>query len=100
MSAVFSLQAHEVSFFCRLSGRDFRCATVRRRRNGARCAGGDALPGHPRARDRRAQGVGEGWVYTMVLRQLVKRMYRDRDYQAKRVQQGRHTAYDNALDRD
>jgi len=35
-----------------------------------------------------------------VLRQLVNRLYRDRDYQAKRQKQGRHTAYDYALDRD
>jgi hypothetical protein len=42
----------------------------------------------------------EGWVYTSVLRQLVNRMYRDRDYQEKRTRQGRHTAYDYALDRD
>ena len=47
-----------------------------------------------------AKADNEGWVYTMVLRQLVNRMYRDRDYQAKRVKQGRHTAYDYALDRD
>jgi hypothetical protein len=42
----------------------------------------------------------EGWVYTSALRQLVNRMYRDRDYQEKRTRQGRHTAYDYALDRD
>jgi hypothetical protein len=47
-----------------------------------------------------AKADNEGWVYTMVLRQLVNRMYRDRDYQAKRVEQGRRTAYDYALDRD
>ena len=47
-----------------------------------------------------AKADNEGWVYTMVLRQLVNRLYRDRDYQAKRVKQGRHTAYDYALDRD
>jgi hypothetical protein len=27
----------------------------------------------------------EGWVYTAALRQLVNRMYRDRDYQEKRT---------------
>src|SRR5579863_3796787 len=42
----------------------------------------------------------EGWVYTAVLRQLVNRMYRERDYLAKRVQDGRKTAYDYAVDRD
>src|SRR5579872_1718798 len=42
----------------------------------------------------------EGWVYTSVLRQLVNRMYRERDYLAKRVQDGRKTAYDYAVDRD
>jgi hypothetical protein len=42
----------------------------------------------------------EGWVYSSALRQLVNRMYRDRDYQEKRTRQGRHTAYDYALDRD
>jgi len=35
----------------------------------------------------------EQWVYSSVLRQLVNRMYRDRDYQEKRIRQGRHTAY-------
>ncbi len=43
---------------------------------------------------------GEGWVYTSVLRQLVNRMYRERDYLAKRVADGRKTAYDYAVDRD
>jgi hypothetical protein len=47
-----------------------------------------------------AKADNEGWVYTMVLRQRVNRRYRDRDYQAKRVEQVRHTAYDYALDRD
>ena len=47
-----------------------------------------------------AQADSEHWVYTSVLRQLVNRMYRDRDYQEKRTRQGRHTAYDYALDRD
>jgi hypothetical protein len=42
----------------------------------------------------------EGWVYTSVLRQLVNRMYRDRDYLQRRQQQGRKTAYDYAVDRD
>src|SRR5579862_8951838 len=43
---------------------------------------------------------GEGWVYTSVLRQLVNRMYRERDYLARRVQDGRRTACDYAVDRD
>jgi hypothetical protein len=47
-----------------------------------------------------AKADNEGWVYTAVLRQLVNRLYRDRDYQAMRQKQGRHTAYDYALDRD
>jgi hypothetical protein len=47
-----------------------------------------------------AQAERDGWVYTAVLRQLVNRMYRDRDYQEKRKTQGRRTAYDYALDRD
>jgi hypothetical protein len=47
-----------------------------------------------------AKADNEGWVYTAVLRQLVNRLYRDRDYRAKRQKQGRHTAYDYALDRD
>jgi hypothetical protein len=42
----------------------------------------------------------EGWVYTSVLRQLVNRMYRDRDYLQRRQKQGRKTAYDYAVDRD
>src|SRR5260221_11891055 len=42
----------------------------------------------------------EGWVYTSALRQLVNRMYRDRDYLAKRSKQGRQTAYDYAVQRD
>ena len=47
-----------------------------------------------------AKADHEGWVYTSVLRQLVNKMYRERDYQEKRTRQGRHTAYDYALDRD
>ena len=47
-----------------------------------------------------AQAERDGWVYTSVLRQLVNRMYRDREYQEKRKVQGRRTAYDYALDRD
>jgi hypothetical protein len=42
----------------------------------------------------------EGWVYTSALRQLVNRMYRDRDFLAKRSKQGRRTAYDYAVERD
>jgi hypothetical protein len=47
-----------------------------------------------------AQAERDGWVYTSVLRQLVNRLYRDRDYQVKRQTQGRRTAYDYALYRD
>ncbi len=47
-----------------------------------------------------AQADREGWVYTRVLRQLVNKLYRDRDYLEKRKTQGRHTAYDYAVDRD
>jgi len=46
------------------------------------------------------QAQREGWVYTSVLRQLVNRMYRDRDYLHRRQRQGRKTAYDFAVDRD
>jgi hypothetical protein len=46
------------------------------------------------------QAERNGWVYTSVLRQLVNRMYRERDYLEKRQHQGRYTAYDYALDRD
>jgi hypothetical protein len=42
----------------------------------------------------------EGWVYTSALRQLVNRMYRDRDFLTKRSKQGRRTAYDYAVERD
>src|SRR5258708_13894783 len=48
----------------------------------------------------RAKADNGGGVYTVVWRHLVNRLYRDRDYQAKRQKQGRHTAYDYALDRD
>ena len=47
-----------------------------------------------------AQAERDGWVYTKVLRQLVNRMYRDRDYLERRKTQGRRTAYDYAVDRD
>jgi hypothetical protein len=47
-----------------------------------------------------AQADADGWVYTSVLRQLVNRMYRDRDYQERRRNEGRHTAYDYAVNRD
>ena len=43
---------------------------------------------------------GEGWVYTSVLRQLVNRLYRERDYLTKRTAEGRRTAYDYAVNRD
>jgi hypothetical protein len=47
-------------------------------------------------------GLGErdGLVYTAALRQLVERMYRDRDYLAKRQRQGIRTTYDWAVERD
>ncbi len=47
-----------------------------------------------------AQAERDGWVYTQVLRQLVNKLYRDRDYLEKRKTQGRRTAYDFAVDRD
>jgi hypothetical protein len=47
-----------------------------------------------------AQAERDGWVYTGVVRQLINRLYRDRDYQEKRKTQGRRTAYDYAVDRD
>jgi len=47
-----------------------------------------------------ARAEAEGWVYTSVLRQLVNRMYRDRDYLEKRRALGHRTAYDYAVDRD
>jgi len=42
----------------------------------------------------------EGWVYAAVLRQLLNRMYRERDYLARRKEQGSRTAYDYAVERD
>lgn len=42
----------------------------------------------------------EGWVYTAVLRQLLNRLYRERDYLARRKEQGQRTAYDYAVERD
>jgi hypothetical protein len=47
-----------------------------------------------------ARAEAEGWVYTRVLRQLVNRMYRDRDYLERRSRQGQRTAYDYAVERD
>jgi hypothetical protein len=47
-----------------------------------------------------ARAEAERWVYTSVLRQLVNRMYRDRDYLDRRKREGRHTAHDYAVDRD
>jgi hypothetical protein len=47
-----------------------------------------------------AKAEQEGWVYTSVLRQLVNRMYRERDYLEKRKREGQRTAYDYAVDRD
>ena len=47
-----------------------------------------------------AQAERDGWVYTSVLRQLVNKMYRDRDYLEKRKTHGQRTPYDYAVDRD
>jgi hypothetical protein len=47
-----------------------------------------------------ARAERDGWVYTSVLRQLINRMYRERDYLAQRKRDGRRTAYDYAVDRD
>jgi hypothetical protein len=47
-----------------------------------------------------AQAEHDGWVYSSVLRQLVNKLYRDRDYLEKRQRQGRRTTYDYAVDRD
>lgn len=47
-----------------------------------------------------ARAERDGWVYTNVLRQLVNRMYRERDYLEQRKRAGRRTAYDYAVDRD
>jgi hypothetical protein len=47
-----------------------------------------------------AKAEAEGWVYTSVLRQLVNRMYRERDYLEMRKAQGQRTAYDYAVDGD
>jgi hypothetical protein len=47
-----------------------------------------------------ARADRDGWVYTSVLRQLINRMYRERDYLAQRKRDGRRTAYDYAVDRD
>src|SRR5579859_4388588 len=47
-----------------------------------------------------ARTEAEGWVYTSVLRQLMNRMYRDRDYLTRRSWQGKRTAYDYAVERD
>ena len=42
----------------------------------------------------------DGLVYTMVLRQLIERLYRDRTYLAKRQRQEIRTTYDWAVERD
>src|SRR5215470_8528359 len=47
-----------------------------------------------------AKADTEGWVYSSTLRQLVNRLYRERDYLARRKQQGQRTAYDYAVERD
>jgi hypothetical protein len=47
-----------------------------------------------------ARADAEGYVYTLVLRQLVNRMYRDRDYLEKRKRAGQRTAFDYAIERD
>ena len=47
-----------------------------------------------------ARADAEGYVYTSALRQLVNRMYRDRDYLERRKRQGQRTAFDYAVERD
>src|SRR5262249_12356730 len=47
-----------------------------------------------------ARAEADGVVYTAALRQLINRMYRDRDYQAKRAAEGKRTAFDWAMERD
>jgi hypothetical protein len=47
-----------------------------------------------------AKAEAEGWVYTTALRQIINRMYRDRDYQVKRAAEGKRTAFDWAMERD
>jgi hypothetical protein len=47
-----------------------------------------------------ARAERDGWVYTSGLRQLVNRMYRERDYLQRRKRDGRRTAHDYAVDRD
>jgi hypothetical protein len=42
----------------------------------------------------------DGVVYTWVLRQLVNKLYRDRDYLEKRQLHERRTSYDWAVERD
>ena len=47
-----------------------------------------------------ARADADGYVYTSVLRQLMNRMYRDRDYLERRKRQGQRTAFDYAVERD
>ncbi len=47
-----------------------------------------------------AKAEADGVVYTSAVRQLVNRLYRDRDYQAKRNAEGKRTAFDWAMERD
>ncbi len=47
-----------------------------------------------------ARADADGYVYTSVLRQLMNRMYRDRDYLEKRKRAGQRTAFDYAIERD
>jgi hypothetical protein len=47
-----------------------------------------------------ARADAEGYVYTGVLRQLMNRMCRDRDYLEKLKRQGQRTAFDYAIARD
>jgi hypothetical protein len=47
-----------------------------------------------------AKAEADGWVYTTALRQIINRMYRDRDYQVKRAAEGKRTAFDWAMERD
>ncbi len=47
-----------------------------------------------------AKADADGLVYTSALRQLLNKLYRDRDYLAKRKADGHRTAYDWAVERD
>ncbi len=47
-----------------------------------------------------AKGAREGLVYAQVVQRLIRRLYRDRDYLAKRKTQGQHTTYDYTTEQD